>query len=170
MRFDEAYPANTYENANYVLQGPVPEIRSWLPMDCKVYYVVCITDQTLQYSGVCILLARRCITGPVTEYMLQYVRSRCLRCRWMKEREVSWIFDIGHWTFECPMSNTEYPANFTFLMKDYNLPSVWDVAGAEFLKWLVRIKYRGHGYTLTFGYTGHTWLSVEKLAPWAVPG
>ena len=25
------------------------------------------------------------------------------------------ILDIGHWTCECPMSNIEYPANFTFL-------------------------------------------------------
>ena len=32
-----------------------------------------------------------------------------------EEREVGRIFDIGHWTFECPMSNIEYPANFTLL-------------------------------------------------------
>ena len=31
------------------------------------------------------------------------------------EPEVSWIFDIGNWTFECPMSNIEYPANFKFI-------------------------------------------------------
>ena len=44
-----------------------------------------------------------------------YVSGRCGN----KEREVSWNFDIGHWTFECPMSNIEYPANFTFLWKHY---------------------------------------------------
>ena len=33
----------------------------------------------------------------------------------IQEYEVSWISDIGHWTFECPMPNIEYPANFTFL-------------------------------------------------------
>ena len=33
-----------------------------------------------------------------------------------QERDISRIFDIGHWTFECPMSNIEYPANFTLLL------------------------------------------------------
>ena len=33
----------------------------------------------------------------------------------VKEREVSRIFDIGHWAFECQMSNIEYLANFMFL-------------------------------------------------------
>ena len=35
---------------------------------------------------------------------------------YVEEREVSRIFDIGHWTFECPMSNIEYPANFTLFL------------------------------------------------------
>ena len=40
-----------------------------------------------------------------------------------KEREVDRVFDIGHWTFECPMSNIEYPANFPFLSLIRLLPN-----------------------------------------------
>ena len=29
---------------------------------------------------------------------------------------MSWIFGFGHWTFECLMSNIEYPSYFTFLV------------------------------------------------------
>ena len=43
-----------------------------------------------------------------------------------KEREVSRIFDIGHWTFECPMSNIECPANFTFLSWYRNMSKAKD--------------------------------------------
>ena len=32
-----------------------------------------------------------------------------------EERDVSRTVDIGHWTFECPMSNIGYPANSLFL-------------------------------------------------------
>ena len=49
-------------------------------------------------------------------------------CKGNKEREVSQIFDIGHWTFECPMSNIEYPAKFTFLGKDLWLEHQWNRA------------------------------------------
>ena len=41
-----------------------------------------------------------------------------------KEREVSRVFDIGHWTFECPVSNIEYPANFTLLQNEVIIKSV----------------------------------------------
>ena len=46
-----------------------------------------------------------------------------------REREISWIFDIGHWTSEYPMTNIEYPANVTFLL--YPTTSV----GWSFGKW-----------------------------------
>ena len=34
-----------------------------------------------------------------------------------KERKINWILDIEHWTFEYSMSQIEYPAYFTLILK-----------------------------------------------------
>ena len=59
-----------------------------------------------------------CITNETTWFLLFVPNFKYLKLQRMKEREVSWIFDIGHWTVECTMSNiVEFPANVTFLKK-----------------------------------------------------
>ena len=55
----------------------------------------------------------------------------------MNEHEVIWIFDIGHWAFECPVPNIEYPTKFTFLIGEQI--GCW-CTGADWYKWLVLVR------------------------------
>ena len=74
----------------------MPGSARWLPIESWKRYYNCRSQQISMSTG--------CLIH--------------IEPRMKKEREFSRIFDIGHWTFEYPMSNIEYPATFTFLYEN----------------------------------------------------